>query len=61
MATTATARSEPDRYGRIAAPLHTILVLAAQGALVVRGVIRADQARAIRNVGVDRSSGSSWR
>jgi len=31
MATTATARSEPDLYGRIATPLHTILVLAAQG------------------------------
>ncbi len=50
MATTATARSEPDLYGRIAAPLHTILVLAAQGALVVRGVIRADQARAMASM-----------
>jgi membrane protease YdiL (CAAX protease family) len=50
MATTATARSEADLYGRIAAPLHTILVLAALGALVVRGVMRADQARAMASM-----------
>jgi membrane protease YdiL (CAAX protease family) len=50
MATTATPRSEPDLYGRIAAPLHTILVLAVQGALVVRGVIRTDQARAMASM-----------
>src|SRR5260221_11582965 len=50
MATTATARSEPDLYGRIAAPLHTIIVLAVQGALVVRGVIRADQTRAMASM-----------
>jgi len=50
MATTATARSESEIYGRIAAPLHTILILAAQGALVVRGITRADQARAMVNL-----------
>jgi membrane protease YdiL (CAAX protease family) len=47
MATTAAARPESEFYGRIASPLHTILVLAAQGALVVRGFIRVDQTRAM--------------
>src|SRR4029077_13823094 len=49
METSATAQSEQNVYGRIAAPLHTFLVLAAQGVLAVRGLLRVDEVRAMVN------------
>jgi membrane protease YdiL (CAAX protease family) len=49
METSATAQSEQNTYGRIAAPLHTFLVLAAQGVLAVRGFLRVDEVRAMVN------------
>ena len=36
---------EPEGYRRIAAPLHTVLLLAIQAAWAFRGLIRADQLR----------------
>lgn len=41
---------DSDRYRRVAAPLHTILVLAAVGFWAFRGAIRADQLRAAVNL-----------
>jgi membrane protease YdiL (CAAX protease family) len=49
MGTTAIAPSESDRYRRIAAPLHTVLVLAAAGAWALRGITYSDQMRAAVN------------
>jgi CAAX protease family protein len=46
MGTSASAPSESDRYRRVAAPLHTVLVLAAAGAWAIRGVMHSDQMRA---------------
>jgi uncharacterized protein len=50
MGTSATARPQPEPYGRIAAPLHTIIILAVQGVLLTRGLMRVDQARAMANL-----------
>jgi uncharacterized protein len=49
METSATAQVEQNTYGRIAAPLHTFLVLAAQVVLAVRGLLRVDQVREMVN------------
>jgi membrane protease YdiL (CAAX protease family) len=50
MGTTAIAPIESDRYRRVAAPIHTVLVLAAALAWAFRGFIRADQMRSAVNV-----------
>jgi membrane protease YdiL (CAAX protease family) len=50
METSATAPSASGLYTRIANPLHTILVLAAQGVLAFRTMMRVDQMRAAVNV-----------
>ena len=50
METSALAPSVSDRYCRIAAPLHTILVLAAEGILAFSGKIRADHVRTVLDV-----------
>jgi membrane protease YdiL (CAAX protease family) len=47
MASTVIAQPEPRGYRRIAAPLHTVLVLAAQAVWAIRGMIRADQLRSM--------------
>lgn len=46
----AVAPSESERYRRVAAPIHTVLVLAAAGAWAVRGALNADQMRAAVNL-----------
>ena len=46
METSALAQSGQDLYSRVAAPLHTFVLLAVQGTLAVRGILRVDQARA---------------
>lgn len=46
----AVAPSEPERYRRVAAPIHTVLVLAAAGAWAVRGALNADQMRTAVNL-----------
>lgn len=50
METVLTAPSAPDQYARIASPLHTILVLAVQGGLAVRTMIRLGHTGAAANV-----------
>jgi uncharacterized protein len=50
MESSVAAPSASGDYGRIANPLHTILVLAAQGGLVFRAMMRMDQMRAAVNV-----------
>jgi membrane protease YdiL (CAAX protease family) len=50
METSVTAPSASGYYTRIANPLHTILVLAAQGVLAFRTMMRVDQMRAAVNV-----------
>jgi membrane protease YdiL (CAAX protease family) len=49
METSAMAQPESGRYGRIASPVHTILVLVALGAWAVWGKFLADQMRAAVN------------
>lgn len=49
MQTSVPLRSQLDRYTRTAAPLHTVLVLAAVAAWAFRGWIHAGQARAVAN------------
>lgn len=46
MGTAVVAPSDPDRYHRVAAPLHTLLVLAAVVAWAFRGIVHAEQLRA---------------
>jgi membrane protease YdiL (CAAX protease family) len=46
----AVAPSESERYRRVAAPIHTVLVLAAEGAWAVRGALNADHMRAAVNL-----------
>jgi len=50
METSATAQFEQNTYGRIAAPLHTILVLAVQGILAVRGLLHINATHATVNL-----------
>lgn len=50
METVLTAPTAPDQYARIASPLHTILVLAVQGGLAVRTMIRLGHMGAAANV-----------
>jgi uncharacterized protein len=50
MATAALGQPESDQYRRIAAPLHTVLVLAVQFVLAYVGKIHTDQARAAVNL-----------
>jgi uncharacterized protein len=50
MATAVIAPSEPPHYARIANPLHTILVLAAQAGLALRTMIRLGHMGAAANV-----------
>jgi uncharacterized protein len=50
MATAVIAPSEPPHYSRIANPLHTILVLAAQAGLALRTMIRLGHMGAAANV-----------
>jgi membrane protease YdiL (CAAX protease family) len=50
METAVTAPSASVYYTRIANPLHTILVLAAQGGLAFRAMVRVDQMRTAANV-----------
>jgi membrane protease YdiL (CAAX protease family) len=45
METAGIAARAPVRYTRVAAPLHTMLVLAASGAWALRGILNSDQMR----------------
>ena len=45
MGTVSLGRSDPDDVRRIANPLHTLALLAVQGALVVRGLAHVEQMR----------------
>jgi membrane protease YdiL (CAAX protease family) len=47
METAGIAVQAPVRYPRVAAPLHTALVLLASGAWALRGILNVDQARAV--------------
>jgi membrane protease YdiL (CAAX protease family) len=49
MGTAVIAPSGSEFYRRVAAPLHTVLVLAAAGAWAIRGILHADQMRAAVN------------
>jgi membrane protease YdiL (CAAX protease family) len=46
METAGIVAQTPVRYPRVAAPLHTMLVLLASGAWAARGILNVDQARA---------------
>ena len=50
MGTSAIIPPESDRYRRVAAPLHTVLVLAASGAWAWRGVLNAEHLRGAGNL-----------
>ena len=50
MGTSAIVPPESDRYRRVAAPLHTVLVLAASGAWAWRGVLNAEHLRGATNL-----------
>jgi membrane protease YdiL (CAAX protease family) len=50
METAVAEPSAPNQYPRVASPLHTILVLAAQGGLAFRAMMRMDQMRTAANV-----------
>lgn len=50
METSANVPPESDRYRRVAAPLHTVLVLAASGAWAWRGVLNAEHLRGAANL-----------
>ena len=49
MGTATIAPSQSGRYQRVAAPLHTVFVVAAAGAWAFRGVMQAEQMRAMVN------------
>lgn len=51
METSAPAQHGQDLYSRIAAPLHTFVLLAVQASLAVRGILRVDQVHAMASVG----------
>jgi membrane protease YdiL (CAAX protease family) len=50
METAGIVTQAPDRFTRVAAPLHTVLVLAAAGAWALRGAMQADHLRAAVNL-----------